>query len=353
MIPFLIVFTVAFLISVTLTPFCSDLGERLNIVDKPGGRREHLVPTSRLGGIALFVAFVLAIVVSLYIPSDWLPLGPEGPDPKEGTRLIALLIGCTYIFIVGLVDDKFQLSARVLLVLQFVAALIATSGLIFIERVNSPFTNELVIFPWYVTVSLSTFWIMGMINTVNWLDGLNGLAAGVVAIAAAVFTIHMWRSGQYSVVFLPLALMGAALGFLPHNLFGRIFMGSSGALFLGFALAALSIMAGAKVATALLVLCIPIMDVAWLMFYRLYGGHSAAQAGRDHLHFRLLEMGLSQRAIVLIYYAASICLGALALLISTRLYKLLALVILAVGAFIFLFRLARRSEQNGSQKEPQ
>jgi UDP-GlcNAc:undecaprenyl-phosphate GlcNAc-1-phosphate transferase len=343
MIPFLIVFVVAFLVSLTLTPFCGDLGERLNIVDRPGGRRDHAAPTSRLGGIALYVALVLATVVSLFIPPDWLPPSPEGPDPKEIVRFTALIVGSTFIFIVGLIDDKYQLRAGVLFALQFVAALIAIAGLIFIERVNSPFTNELVIFPWYVIVSLTVFWIMGMINTVNWLDGLDGLAAGVVAIAAAVFTIHMWRAGQYSVVFLPLALLGATLGFLPHNFLGRIFMGSSGALLLGFTLAALSIIAGAKVATALLVLCIPILDVAWLMVYRLYGGRSFAQAGRDHLHFRLLEMGIPQRTVVLIYYFASICLGALALLISSRLYKLLALLILGLGAFVFLVLVARRT----------
>jgi UDP-GlcNAc:undecaprenyl-phosphate GlcNAc-1-phosphate transferase len=345
MIPFLIVFVVAFLISIALTPFCGDLGRHLNIVDKPGGRRGHTTPTPRLGGIALYVAFILATVVSLYIPPDWLPPSPEGPDPKEMVRLTALMVGSTFIFIAGLIDDKYQLRAGTLFAIQFIAALIAISGLIFIDRVNSPFTNELVFFPWYVTVSLTTFWIMGMINTVNWLDGLDGLASGVVAIAVAVFTIHMWREGQYSVVFLPLALLGAALGFLPHNFPGRIFMGSSGALFLGFTLGALSIMAGAKVATALLVLCIPILDVAWLMIYRLHGGRSFARAGRDHLHFRLLEMGLSQRAVVLIYYSASICLGALALLVSSRLYKLLALVMLGLGAFAFLFFVARRTEQ--------
>jgi UDP-GlcNAc:undecaprenyl-phosphate GlcNAc-1-phosphate transferase len=344
MIPFLIVFVVALLVSVALTPFCGDLGEYLNIVDKPEGRRSHARPTSRLGGIALYVAFVLATVVSLFIPPDWLPSSPEGPDPKEVVRLTALMAGSTFIFVVGLVDDKFQLRAGVLFVCQFIAALIAISGLIFIERVNSPFTNALVIFPLYVTVSLTVFWIMGMINTVNWLDGLDGLAAGVVAIAAAIFTFHMWRAGQYSVVFLPLALLGATLGFLPYNFPGRIFMGSSGALFLGFALAALSIMAGAKVATALLVLGIPILDVAWLMIYRLHSGRSFAQAGRDHLHFRLLEMGLSQRAVVLIYYFASIFLGALALFIPTRLYKMLALVILGLGAIAFLTFVARRTK---------
>jgi UDP-GlcNAc:undecaprenyl-phosphate GlcNAc-1-phosphate transferase len=310
------------------------------------------VATPRLGGIALWVAFTVATLVSLFIPREWLPTGPEGPDPKELTRLGAVLIGGTFIFLVGLGDDKVELRPAPLFVAQFISALIAIFGLVFIERVNSPFTNQLVIFPWYVTLLLTIFWIMGMINTVNWLDGLDGLAAGVGAIAAAVFTLHMVREGQYTVALLPLALLGATLGFLPYNFYpARVFLGSCGALFLGYALGTLSIVAGAKVASALLVLGIPILDVAWLMIYRLRQGRSFAQPGRDHLHFRLLDMGLSQRVIVIIYYVICGLLGALALLISSRLYKMLALVILGLGVLVLLAVVSHRSEAGGPPQE--
>ena len=122
-------------------------------------------------------------------------------------------------------------------------------------------------FPWPVVWRLTIFWFMGMINTVNWLDGLDGLAAGVAAIIAAFLAIHMIREGQLSVALLPVALLGATLGFLPFNFNpARVFMGSSGSYFLGWALAALGIIGGAKVATVLLVMGLPILDVAWLIY---------------------------------------------------------------------------------------
>ena len=150
---------------------------------------------------------------------------------------------------------------------------------------------------------LTIFWFMGMINTVNWLDGLDGLAAGVAAIMSRVLAIHMIREGQYSVALLPVALLGATLGFLPFNFNpAQVFMGSSGSYFLGWALAALGIMAGAKVATVLLVMGLPILDVAWLIYNRWRRGGKPGFKGRDHLHHRLLDIGFTQRQIVLGYY---------------------------------------------------
>jgi UDP-GlcNAc:undecaprenyl-phosphate GlcNAc-1-phosphate transferase len=157
----------------------------------------------------------------------------------------------------------------------------------------------------------------------------------------------MLREGQYSVALLPLALLGATLGFLPFNFSpARIFLGS-GSLVLGYLVATLGIAAGAKLALLLLVLSIPIVDVAWLMLSRLRAGQSIGHADRRHLHYRLLDLGLSQRQVVLLYYAYCIVLGTAALLINSRLLKLGTLVLLGISTLVFLTWLARRTLRKG------
>jgi UDP-GlcNAc:undecaprenyl-phosphate/decaprenyl-phosphate GlcNAc-1-phosphate transferase len=339
---FLLIPTVAFIIALIVTPLAGRVGGQLGIVDVPGPRRLHQGVIPRLGGVGLYVSFSLTLVLLLVLPQDWLPLRQ---DPKELTRLTGMLIGCTFMFLMGLLDDRRQLGPLQQFVGQLVAAGIASLFLIFIERVMNPFSNQLLIFPWPLVVGFTFFWIVGMVNTVNWLDGLDGLAGGVTAIACAVLTLHMVREGQYSVALLPLALLGSLLGFLPYNFHpARVFMGSSGSSFLGFAMGTLSIISGAKMATVLLVMGIPIIDVAWQILNRLRRQAGTPwQGDLGHLHYRLLECGLSQRQIVGLMYAFSACFGLAALVISSRMYKLYALLGLGavtVGVLIILTRRA-------------
>jgi len=323
MIAFVLAFAVPFALALVVTPLTKILGERLGAVDLPGGRRRHRGAVSRLGGIALYVAFVGGVLILLWLPPAW---QPQRLDPNETIRLTGLLLGGTIIFAVGLLDDFRHLSAPAQFAGQLAVAVVACLFLIFIQKVMNPFTNRETVFPMPVVWLISIFWIMGMINTVNFLDGIDGLAAGVTAIVCAVLTIHMLRMGQLSVALLPLALLGTVLGFLPFNFSpARVFMGG-GAYFLGFAVGALSIMAGAKLATVLLVMGIPIVDVAWQILSRLRAGRSVGRADRGHLHHRLLDLGFSPRQIVLFYYGFCILFGVLALTISNRVYKLLALV---------------------------
>lgn len=342
---FAIVFAVSFILSLILTPLVGRLGLRLGIADTPGGRRRHAGKVSRLGGVALFAAFMAGIGVMLLLPSS---AKPATTDPNESTRLLGVLLGCLFVFAAGLWDDARELPSWPQFAVQAFAAGIAMLFLIFIEVVNNPLNNEQIWFAWYVTIPVTLFWIMGAMNTVNFLDGLDGLAAGVTAIAALLLTIHMVREGQHSVALLPLALLGCTLGFLPFNFHpARVFMGSGGSYFLGFALGTLSIVAGGKVATLLLVLGIPIMDVAWQMVARIRRRQPIGQGDRGHLHFRLADMGWSQRRIVLSYYAFCALFGGLALLISTRLYKLIALVVLmalVAGVFVWASRRGRNPD---------
>lgn len=344
MVPFLLVFGMALCLSLLFTPLAATLGRHWGLVDVPGERRKHTGVVPRTGGMALCWSFLLAALLATYV-ARWLP-APEGPDPQETTRLIGILLGSIFVFVVGLCDDRYELKAGPQYLAQLMASLIAISCLVFIERVMNPFTNQLLVFPGFVTVGITIFWITGMINTVNFLDGLDGLAAGVAAIVTAVLFIHMLRVGQYSVSLLPLALLGTTLGFLPYNFHpARVFMGSTGSYFLGYALATLSIVAGARMATVLLMLAVPILDVGWLILERLRRDRQPGEADRRHLHFRLIDLGFSQRQVVVGYWLLSAVFGVLALIVSSRLFKLGALIVLGVAIVAILATVTRISDK--------
>lgn len=344
MLAFVVVFVASWALAFALTPLAIKLGLRWGIVAVPDERRRHQGIIPRSGSFSLYVSLVMALGLIMVLPPEWMPPTPEGPDPNEMTRLMGVMLGLTFLFFVGLVDDCKELAPRVQLAAHIIAALIAIAFLIFIEVVNNPFTaDQQWWIPWPLPLFITVFWIAGMVSTVNFLDGLDGLAAGVTAIVAAILVIHMIRERQYSVALLPLALLGATLGFLPFNMHpAKIFMGS-GAHLLGFALGTLSIIAGARVATMLLVMFIPIADVAWQAYSRWRLGKQVGHGDRGHLHYRLLDLGLSQRQIVGLYYAVTAGLGALALLISHRIYKLVALILLGGVSLALLFFTARRS----------
>jgi UDP-GlcNAc:undecaprenyl-phosphate/decaprenyl-phosphate GlcNAc-1-phosphate transferase len=340
--PFVAVLVTALIVALVSTPLAARWGRRHGIVDEPGPRRRHQGSVPRTGGIALFAAFMVGMILS-----QWLPVPRQ--DPNELLRFVGITTGATLLFVVGLIDDRFELRPGPQYLAQALAGIVAILCLVFIERVMNPFTDEVQVFPYPLVVAFTLVWIMGMVNTINFLDGVDGLAAGVGAIVSAVLSIHMLREGQYSVALLPLALLGATLGFLPFNFPpARIFLGS-GSWVLGYAIATLGIAAGAKLALLLLVLGIPIVDVAWLIVSRLRAGQSIGQADRRHLHFRLLDAGLSGRQVALLYYAYSILLGAAALFIASRMAKLITLIALGLGTLILLAWLARRTVARGDE----
>lgn len=332
----LLVFLIAFLLSWGSAPLMAHLGYRLGMVDRPGGRRRHHGEIPRSGGLALWLAFVLAVLFAQILPIPRF-------DPKEIIRLAGLLLGGTLSLILGLIDDRRELPPGPQFLGQAMIALLALPFLIFIEYVNNPLTGRPLYFPPPIVVLLTVFWLVGMMNTVNWLDGIDGLASGVVAIVALVLFLHAgYRLDppQHSVALLPAALAGACLGFLPWNWSpARLFLGSSGALFLGYTLGVLAIIGGAKVATVVMAMALPIADVAWLIAYRWRRGRRPTQGGRDHLHFRLLDAGWPPHRIRLVYYSFAAVAGGIALLIPSALYKALALALLG-GALLWVLRQA-------------
>jgi len=349
---FLLTLLFSFTLAFVLTPIAGWLGRRWGLADQPGGRRKHKGIVPRTGGLALFGSFFITVLLIAVLP-DWLPPAlaawlPARNDPNEMQRLLALLAGSLYCVVFGLLDDRFNFPAGPQYLIQFGAAMIGIFGLIFIKHVNDPFGGGLFFgaegFPWWIVWIVTVFWFMGMMNTINFLDGASGLVAGVTVVLSAVLALHMIfkaQPPQLSVALLPVALMGAALGFLPANYAARIFMGSSGSYFLGFAIAALGIIGGARLATVMMVVGLPALEVAWLMITRWQRGASPGQGGRDHLHFRLLDMGLDERTLVVGYWLFCAGLGALTLLVDNRLYKLIALALLtlfALGLFVWASR---------------
>jgi UDP-GlcNAc:undecaprenyl-phosphate GlcNAc-1-phosphate transferase len=354
-----IIFGAGLALSLALTPLAGWIGRRFDLVAYPGGRRLHNRPIPRTGGIAVFAAFLLAVLLSqVFIISPFEPGASLTPglnvfrfDPKEGIRLIGLLGGCLIIFVTGLIDDRVELSPLAVFAGQLLAGAWAILFWIIIEYVNNPFSGlQTPDFPYVFTVVITLFWLGLTTNTVNWLDGLDGLASGVVALACVVLFINgviRLDPPQYSVAFLFIALLGAVLGFLPYNFSpARIFLGG-GAYFLGYTLGVLSIIGGAKAASILLVLGLPLLDTGWQVVNRLMQGKNPVIGDRGHLHFRLQDLGLSQRGIVLGYYAFCAVFGGLSLLIPSQIYKFVALLVMGLLALVGFVILARWKGKEG------
>jgi UDP-GlcNAc:undecaprenyl-phosphate/decaprenyl-phosphate GlcNAc-1-phosphate transferase len=338
------------------------LCERRGWMAQPGGRRAHARPTPNVGGIAIYLGFVAAIAGTFAL--DGLLPRP----PFERLRVALLLLGGTLIFLVMWLDDLRELPPLPKFVTQALAALIAVgpflwdhtrhpdaqgrlteaSGIV-LTAFNFPFVRQIPLWdysPW-LAIAATVLWIGWMTNTINFSDGVDGLAGGVSLIAALAlaFNALAQRPPQITIALLPLALAGACAGFLLFNFPpARIFMGDSGAEFLGYALGVSAIIGGAKLATVLLVLGVPILDVAWLIVSRALAGRSPAHAGRDHLHLRLHDLGFSTRQIVIFYYALSFSFGALGISDAPPGSKLAALLLLALIVAAVIVYVSRRAQ---------
>ncbi|HSX47992.1 MAG TPA: MraY family glycosyltransferase [Candidatus Nanoarchaeia archaeon] len=326
---YLIGFLLALVIGLIATPWVRRLAVKQGIMDIPGeARRIHSRPVARLGGLAIYAAFVIPLL--LLLPAS--------------RPLFGLLGGVTILLLVGIVDDSRGLGPWTKLVWQILAACVALAGGIGITAITSPFGGTITLNSWNIPVqlgllhfnvspianTLSIVWMVGVINVINFLDGLDGLACGVSSIAA--FVMFLLAVGpklhQPEVALIAIILAGATLGFLPYNFFpARIFLGDSGSYFLGLTLSLLAIYSGAKLATAGLVLGFTIIDGAWTVLRRLYRRTSPFKADKGHLHHLLLEAGLSQRQAVVGLYLLSLVFG-LSALITGSFSKLIILVVL-------------------------
>jgi UDP-GlcNAc:undecaprenyl-phosphate GlcNAc-1-phosphate transferase len=303
-------FALAALLTCGLSLLVAWVCRRLRVLDMPEPRRIHPVPVPRLGGIAIFLSF-LTVSLLLYRPAN----------DYEAHVYLGLLVAAVLVVGVMVYDDMRGLPPWPRLGVQTVAALIAmfpaAHGTL-IEVIHNPLVamnGERTFLPLWIAVPFTWFWIVGMMNTINWVDGLDGLAGGVVTIAALVMAVISWMLGQHGAALLCAVLAGATLGFLPLNWHpARLFMGDSGAMFLGLALAVLANVGGAKLATMLVLLGLPILDTARVIARRLGARRSPVHWDDSHLHYRLLARGFSQRQIVLLFYAVTASFGGLTML---------------------------------------
>jgi UDP-GlcNAc:undecaprenyl-phosphate/decaprenyl-phosphate GlcNAc-1-phosphate transferase len=319
--PFLIAgFVAAAAISFFLTPIVRRRAIRLGVVDRPNHRRVNRRPVPRSGGLAIAAAFlaVATVLAFLNLQFRWIRMPATLLD---GGELVALLAGAAVAALIGALDDLLDLRARWQLLGQVGLALGAVALGIGITSVKDPFGGGLILFPGILGVLITILWIVGMINSVNFIDGLDGLSSGIGLIAALTLGVISLTTqvagGQPFVALLCFAFAGSLLGFLRWNFHpASIFPGTSGTMFIGYTLAVLSILGSAKVAVALLVLGVPIIDAFWIIVRRLFAGRSPFTPDRGHIHHRLLDLGLSHRQTVVLIYGICLGLGVLSLVLT-------------------------------------
>ena len=313
-------FVTAAVATTGLAPMVRSFGLSLGLTDKPDPRKQHDRPMVRLGGIAMVLGFLLALAVI------WL-LGGFGLLAPERDQLIwSTLAGSLCFFCIGFTDDLFELSPWPRLIGQFAVASIIWGQGVRIGAIDLPWLNSSgssLVLSDGLSLLATVVWLVGITNAINWLDGLDGLAAGVAGIAAVGLISVSFSLHQVAAGFLAAALAGCCLGFLRHNFNpARIFMGDGGSYFLGFTLAAVSIVGPAKGLTTvslvlpLLILSLPLADMSAVIMGRLREGRSPFYPDRRHLHHRLLRAGFSHRRTVLLIYVFTQWLAALALVVA-------------------------------------
>ncbi len=342
----LIVLAVSFGGALVLVRLSAAVGAAIGgtLIDRPRPGEVQRRPISRTGGYGIVGAFLLAVLTSLAF-ANW---GPQ--DRGWGGTLAGLAAGALFLIPFAMWDDYRRLPPLPQLLAQIGCAIVPLLFGIRIDSVSNPFSTQSIVLPFAAGVALTIFWIVGMINALNWLDTSDGLAGGVAMIGAlTLFAASLLQRDargelvpQYTIALLPLALAGACLGFLIYNFPpARIFMGTGGSMFLGYALGVLSIIGSVKIATAVLVLGIPILDTALVILQRLARGRSPLRGGDGaHLIHRLLAAGLSVRQLALLLYGLTALFGTLSVaLTKTQKFFGFAAIALAVGLlFLFLKR---------------
>ena len=305
---YLFIAFVAAVVTLVLTPLVRIVALRLGLVDRPGGRKVHLQPIPRLGGLAMFLGVGAALVAQV-LGEKYLGWGGAFVDSGHiKVRVVGVLLGMLVIFVVGIIDDLVTLSPGFKLAGQVVAAGIVVAAGLRIEFVGDPLRGGLIMLG-LLSIPVTLVYIVGFTNVINLIDGLDGLAAGVSAIAAASLLVLALQGNRLDAAALALALIGACLGFLRYNFHpASIFMGDSGALFLGFSLAVISLMGVMKstatiaLAVPLLIIGVPIFDTGSAIVRRLLHSRPIQEADKGHIHHRLLGRGFDQRQTVLIIY---------------------------------------------------
>ena len=341
-------FIAAALISLLATPVIRRVVDHLSIIDHPDERRTHASPLPRGGGVAVAFAFLI-VGGGLVLVGGSLPGMPERGSVSD-QNLLGLFGGGLLAAVIGALDDRFDLRARWQFLGQLALAAVAVASAISVAKIGNPFGSEDIPFPAMLGVGFTIVWIIGMINSLNFIDGLDGLSTGIALIAAVTLGLQSMSQlvDQPLVAILCFVLAGGLLGFLRWNFHPAvIFQGSAGVMFMGYVLAVLAILGSAKVVVALLVLAVPIIDTFWVIVRRVSSGRSPFSPDRGHIHHRLLDLGLSHRSTVLLIYVVCATLGLMSLLVSSA-TGVLAFLVALVGFGVVAFVLRRDPDRAAS-----
>lgn len=340
-----IAFAISFLLAWGAAIVVRHIALRCRIVDLPDEKRKkHESPRPLLGGIAIYMSFFIVLFGAYFL---W----PEFFVNLKKTQLIALFCGSTILMVGGYLDDRYTLRARYQLVFPLLAALAILVGGVNLTHITNPFGGA----PFEITrflvrgaplgVSLLVFvWLMGLMYTTKILDGVDGLVGGITAIGAFMIFLltQSARFFQPDIGLASLIFVGACLGFLVLNFPpAKLFLGEGGSLFTGFILGNLAIIAGSKIATTLLVMGLPMVDLAYTVYRRVHAGTSPFKGDAGHLHFKLLEKGFTARRLVLIKYLIAVLFGVSTLVLQSN-QKIIALAAL-VCVSLALIKFAHRS----------
>ncbi|MFW6409410.1 MAG: glycosyltransferase family 4 protein [Halanaerobiales bacterium] len=322
---YLTAFFSSLLITYVLVPVVKKAAPKIGALDLPDERRLNTEAIPNIGGLAIYLGFMVAVLLTAEI----------SPVFK------GIMFGGTFILFVGFVDDLYEISPFWKLMGQIIAAIILILYGVQIEFITNPMGGLLYLGYWSVPITI--LWVVSITNTLNLIDGLDGLATGITVIAVFTLFFVSLQEGQPNSAILALSLAGAAFGFLKYNFPpAELFMGDSGAMFMGFVLAAISIAGALKSAATvtlvvpLLALGVPIFDTLFAIIRRLYNGKPIGKADQGHIHHRLLALGWSQEEAVLIVYVISFLLGLTALAINgTSFGNSLVLIIVVFGLLVY------------------
>lgn len=340
----------AAVISFVLTPLVKRFAVRFGFVDIPKDeRRMHRKAIPTIGGVAIFAAFLLVAL--------WMC--------QMDRQLLGMLAGSLVIVALGIIDDKYDLNAKLKFVVQILAAAIPVSQGCVIRYFSHPFgfLGNTYLNLGVLAVPLTILWIVALTNAVNFIDGLDGLSVGVCSISSLTMAFIALSLGQSREALILGALLGACLGFLPYNFNpAKIFMGDTGATFLGFVLACMSVTGLFKLyavisfAVPLLVLGVPLFDICFACIRRIWHHISPMHPDRSHIHHRLIDSGFNQRQSVLILYIAASLMGVLAVMVSTSgagkaLMVLIAVVLVGVISLAILTHSDRKHAEEEAKKQ--
>ena len=351
---FIVGFLAAGAITLAATPIVRRYARRSGMVDRPEARRVNKKAIARGGGVAILLGFVIVSVALLVANSVIGMHFVDRPQIVTRPKTVALLGGAVLAVGIGLLDDWYQLRARWQFFGQFLLAGVAVALGIAVTNINDPFAargtlllSDLPISD--VVIVVATFiWIVGMINSMNFIDGLDGLSSGIALIAAVTLGFISLTADpiQPYVAMFCFVLAGALAGFLRWNFHpASIFAGTSGIMLMGYVLAVLSILGSAKIAVAALVLGVPIIDTFWIIVRRVATGRSPSSPDRGHIHHRLLDLGLSHRGTVLVIYAVCLLLAMLSIVVSSGTGQMYAFMGLAVVFGLALLLIERLSDR--------